>query len=56
MVVTDRYYLRRAGLLARQCAPDADVEFVAASDALAPDRVLRETVALGAAVTVHRAC
>jgi hypothetical protein len=32
------------------------VEFVAASDSLRPDRVLRETVALAAAVTVHRAC
>lgn len=56
VVVTSRYHLRRAGLLVNQCVPDADVTLVAADDSLRPDRVLREVAALGAAVTVHRAC
>lgn len=56
VVVTSRYHLRRAGLLVAQCVPDADVALVAADDSLRPDRVLREVVALGPAVTVHRAC
>lgn len=56
VVVTSRYHLRRAGLLMDQCLPDADVTLVAADGSLRLDRVLREVVALGPAVTVHRAC
>lgn len=56
VVVTSRYHLRRAGLLMDQCLPHADVALVAADGSLRPDRVLREVVALGPAVTVHRAC
>jgi uncharacterized SAM-binding protein YcdF (DUF218 family) len=56
VVVTDRYHLRRVGVLTRQCAPDADVDLVAADDALSPDRVVRESLALAASLTVHRAC
>jgi uncharacterized SAM-binding protein YcdF (DUF218 family) len=55
-VVTSRYHLRRAGLLVRQCLPDAQVDLIAADDALSPVKVAREVVALGAAVTIHRAC
>lgn len=56
VVVTSRYHLRRVGLLMDQCVPDADVTLVAADGSLRPDRVVREVAALGAAVTVHRAC
>lgn len=56
VVVTSRYHLRRTGLLIEQCLPDADVALVAADGSLRPDWVLREVVALGPAVTVHRAC
>lgn len=56
MVVIDRHHLRRGGVLVAQCAPDTQIDVVAASDALPPDdRVVHETVALAAAVTVHRA-
>lgn len=55
-VVTSRYHLRRAGLLVEQCLPEAEVDLVAADDELALDKVLREVVALGPAVTIHRAC
>lgn len=56
-VVTSRYHLRRAGLLVRQCVGDeVEVALVAADGSLWPDKVLREVVALGPAVTVHRAC
>lgn len=55
-VVTSRYHLRRAGLLVRQCLPEAEVRLVAADDELGPHKVLREAVALGPAVTIHRAC
>lgn len=56
VVVTSRYHLRRAGLLVRQCVPDADVELMAADGILALDKVLREVLALGPALTIHRAC
>lgn len=56
VVVTSRYHLRRAGLLMDQCLRDADVMLIAADGSLRPDRMLREVVALGPAVTVHRAC